>query len=69
LQAFKPGAPVLQNGGKAAAMQITLPDDFEFGSLHHFDEEEFNSMCVSLLPSWLCLFAEKAYDFPVLVVA
>jgi hypothetical protein len=47
VQAFKPGAPVLQNGGKAAPMQITLPEDFDYGSLHHFDEEEFNRMYAS----------------------
>ena len=35
---------MLQNGGKAAPMQIYVHEDPDYGSLYHFDEEEFQSM-------------------------
>ena len=42
LQAFKPGAPVLQNGGKANPIQVTITDDYLLGTMDQFNEEDFN---------------------------
>ena len=46
MQAFKPGAPVLQNGGKAAPVQITITDNYLLGALDQINDSDFNYACV-----------------------